>query len=90
MALEPHLEPLSGEVLKGRSAIRAVDAKSDLRGNGFFDVKRNAFFEFRVFNPNALSYDKKTPEFYIRNLRMRDRVNTNSVSMKWIVQILSQ
>ena len=63
VALEPHLEPLSGEVLKGRSAIRAVDAKSDLRVNGFFDVKRNAFFEFRVFNPNARSYDKKAPEF---------------------------
>ena len=27
------------------------------------EFKRNAFFEFRVFNPNARSYDKKSPEF---------------------------
>jgi hypothetical protein len=74
VALEPRLEPLSGEVLRYRSAIREDEAKSDIRVNGFFDKKRNAFFEFRVFNPNARSYLSKSPEsLYHRIAKVRER-----------------
>jgi len=61
VALEPRLEPLSGEKMKYKSAIKEDEAKSDVRVGGFFATKRNAFFEFRVFNPNARSYLASSP-----------------------------
>jgi len=61
VALEPRLEPLSGEQMRLKSAITEDEAKSDVRVGGFFAKKRNAFFEFRVFNPNARSYLADSP-----------------------------
>ena len=62
VAMEPRLEPLSGEKMRLKSAIIDDEARSDVRVGGFFFKKRNAFFEFRVFNPNARSYLSKSPE----------------------------
>ena len=62
VALEPRLEPLSGEQMRYKSAITEDEAMSDVRVGGFFAKKRNAFFEFRVFNPNARSYMARSPE----------------------------
>jgi hypothetical protein len=61
IALEPQLVPLSGEKMRLKTAITDPEARSDVRVGGFFDEKRNAFFEFRVFNPNARNNLSKTP-----------------------------
>ena len=56
VGLEPHLQPLSGEELRGASANVSDEARSDVRVRGFWGKWRNAFFDFRVFYPHATSY----------------------------------
>ena len=51
--VEPYLEPLTGEVLKLKSANRSDEARSDVRIRGFWGNRKDAFFEFRVFYPFA-------------------------------------
>ena len=36
VAIEPHLQPLSGEILTHRSAITTDDARLDIRARGFW------------------------------------------------------
>ena len=51
---EPHLQQLSGEVLNGRTSIRGDDARLDVSACGFWGGRfERAFFDVRVFNPNA-------------------------------------
>ena len=71
---EPVLQPLSGEQLRLRSAIRSDDARSDVRVRGFYTNMKNAFFEFRIFYPFARSYSDKTPaQLYHQMEQMRKR-----------------
>ena len=58
---EPHLEPVSGEQFRHKSAITSDDARSDARVRSFWSRMRNAFFEFRVFYPFARSYSDLEP-----------------------------
>jgi hypothetical protein len=58
--IEPNLDPLSGEELKYKSANRQPDARSDVRVRGFWGNRKDAFFEFRVFNPFASSFATKS------------------------------
>ena len=51
---------LTGEELKYKSANRQPDARSDVRVRGFWDNRKDAFFEFRVFNPFASSFATKS------------------------------
>ena len=60
--VEPYLEPLTGEVLKLKSANRSDEARSDVRIRGFWGNRKDAFFEFRVFYPFALSYVLLAPD----------------------------
>ena len=53
VGLEPHLQPLEGEELRG---IVSDEARSDVRVRGFWGKWKNAFFDFRVFYPHATSY----------------------------------
>ncbi|CAB4021726.1 Hypothetical predicted protein, partial [Paramuricea clavata] len=53
--VEPVLQDISGEQLNGGSN-RAPDARLDIRGRGFWESQRSAFFDVRVCHPNADSY----------------------------------
>ena len=55
VATEPHLQPLSGESMSLRSAITTDNARVDIRANGFWTGAQDAYFDVRVFHPNAPS-----------------------------------
>ena len=57
---EPSLQPLSGEGLELSTANRDQEARLDIRASGFWRVGQEAFFDVRVFHPNASSYRSKT------------------------------
>ena len=52
---EPPLQPLSGESMTVRSANTNDGARVDIRARGFWNVSQDAFFDVRVFYPNASS-----------------------------------
>ena len=49
------MQPLSGETLSQRSAISTDDARLDIRASGFWSIAQDAYFDVRVFHPNAPS-----------------------------------
>ena len=53
--IEPALQPLTGEVLHGRTASVQDDSRIDIRSKGFWNQHQDAFFNVRVFNPLASS-----------------------------------
>lgn len=55
VATEPSLQPLSGETLRLASANATDGARLDIRARGFWTVRQDAFFDVRVFHPNAPS-----------------------------------
>ncbi len=56
VAIEPVLQPLSGETLP-LSANREDDARLDIRARNFWgNNQQAAFFDVRIFHPNAASY----------------------------------
>ena len=55
VATQPRLQPLSGESLAYRSAITSNEARLDIRATGFWTAAQDAYFDVRVFHPNALS-----------------------------------
>ena len=72
--VEPRFQPLSGEVLP-RSANVEDDARADIRAQGFWGCDRQAaFFDVRVFHPNAASY-RSVPidKLYKRHEEMKKR-----------------
>ena len=50
---EPHLLPITSEILLGRSANTSAEARLDFRGRGFWHRGQNAFFDVRVTNPDC-------------------------------------
>ena len=59
--MEPVLQEVTGEVLP-RGANKAPDARLDIRARGLRAREQSAFFDVRVFCPNAYSYKNLTPE----------------------------
>ena len=56
VTVEPHLQPLSEEVLQGQTSIQGDEARLDISCRGFWGGQfEQAFYNVRVFNPNALS-----------------------------------
>ena len=55
VATEPPLQPLTGETFHLRSANVADGARPDIRARGFWSKAQDAFFDIRVFHPNAPS-----------------------------------
>ena len=54
--IEPHLEPLSGEHLQPRTAVRGDQARLDVVANGVYGGRfERSFLDVRVFNPYARS-----------------------------------
>ena len=58
--IEPTLLPLSGEELHGRTINWSNEARRDIRARWFWERGQQAFFDIRVFDPNACSYLKKS------------------------------
>ena len=58
VAIEPPLQPLSGEKLTPQAANRQDEARVDIHARGFWGRQLSAFFDMRVFHPNAPSYRK--------------------------------
>ena len=56
VATEPPLQPLGGELFNLRSANTNPQARLDIKARGFWNRGQDAFFDVRVFNPNAPSY----------------------------------
>ena len=61
VATEPPLLPLSGETLAARSANKEDGARLDIRARGFWNTAQDAFFDVRVFYPNAPSNRSTEP-----------------------------
>ena len=56
VCVEPHLQPFSSEYLNGASAQGDDGVRLDISVDGFWGASREkAIFEFRVFNPFAMS-----------------------------------
>ena len=55
--VEPTLQPLSGEEIKGN---QSDEARSDISARGFWIRGQRAFFDIRVFDRNAQRYQSKT------------------------------
>ena len=56
VCVEPHLQPLSGEVLSGSSSISQDGARLDIAANGCWGGRHEkTYFDVRVFNPLASS-----------------------------------
>ena len=53
---EPSLQPLSGEIISPRTANKQDDARLDIRARRFWNRQQDAFFDVRVFHPDAPSY----------------------------------
>jgi len=74
VAIEPPLQPLSGEVLTPGSANRQDDARADIHARGFWGRRQSAFFDVRVFHPNAQSYrNVSIPSVYRRHEMQKKR-----------------
>ena len=57
VCIEPSLQPLSGETLDYATANVEDDARVDVCATGFWGSHRQmAYFDVKVFNPNASSY----------------------------------
>ena len=71
---EPPLLPLTGEAILPQSANRRDDARADIRARGFWRRQQNAFFDVRVFYPNAPSYlHTSIPAMYRRHEQAKKR-----------------
>ena len=60
--VEPYLQPLSGELLRYKSAVHEDDARVDIRAAGFWGCHHHrSFFDVRVFNAFAESNQSPCP-----------------------------
>ena len=59
--VEPVLQVLTAETLE-REANTARDARLDIHARGVWERQRSAFFDVRVFHPNADSYRDLSPK----------------------------
>ena len=77
--VEPVLQELTGEVLT-RGTNQAPDARLDLYARGLWDREGSAFFDVRVFHPNAESYkDLTIQQLYHKHEDERKRLYVNRV-----------
>lgn len=56
VATEPLLLPLSGETFSAATTNTSNEARADIRVSGFWSRGEDAFFDVRVFHPDASSY----------------------------------
>ena len=77
--VEPAIQPLSGEEIKEN---QSDEASSDINARGFWIRGQGAFFDIRVFDPNAQRHQSKT-------LRKCYEINEQEKKREYISQILS-
>ena len=56
VAVEPTLLPLSGEAFTGLSTNTSENARADVRAAGFWTRGKDAYFDMKVFYPDAPLY----------------------------------
>ena len=56
VTIEPCLQPLTGEEIRGSVS---DEARSDISARGFWSRGQRAFFDIRVFDPNAQRHQNK-------------------------------
>ena len=66
VAVEPPLLSLDGEAIAPASANRSDEARADVHATGLWGRWQDAFFNIRVFHPNALSYLRTQPASLFR------------------------
>ena len=70
VAIEPHLQPLNGEGFHHKSANTDENSRLDIhvRAKGFWNRGQDAYFDVRVFHPNAPSFrSMDLPAIYHRH-----------------------
>lgn len=56
VCIEPTLQPITGEALRGASALTEDGARLDIAANGFWGgCFKRAYFNVRIFNPHTPS-----------------------------------
>ena len=71
--LEPALLPVTGEILPAESN-RTDGARSDVSALGFWNPLSRAFFDIRVFNPQAqTNWQKQIPDMYLHHEKQKKR-----------------
>ena len=74
VSIEPHLEELSGESLHLRSANISNEARLDISARSVWSRNQRAFFDVRVFDPNARRFRNQTlSQMYITNEKEKKR-----------------
>ena len=74
VAIEPPLQPLTGESIEPRSANRQDEARADIHARGFWGQRQSAFYDVRVFHPNVQSYCQSSiPSLYRRHELQKKR-----------------
>ncbi len=76
VCVEPSLQHLSGEALSYATATTEDEARLDIRAKGFWGNRhQRAFFDVRVFNPNAPTYRSlQLATVYHRHEREKQRM----------------
>ena len=68
VAIEPPLQQLNGEAIVPGTANWQDEIHADIHARGFWGRRQGAFFDVRVFHPNAPSYRNSTiPSIYRRH-----------------------
>ncbi len=75
VSIEPPLQPITGEILRGASAIKENGARLDIAANGFWGGRfEKAYFDVRIFNPHAPSNRQQSlPSTYKKHEREKIR-----------------
>ena len=82
VGIEPPLIELSGENFELKSTKTGAEIRTDIRARGFWTKGQQAFFDVRVFDPNASSHLNQTmQQCYAKNENEKKR-NYNERIMK--------
>ena len=74
VSTEPPLQPLQGEIFNYRTANTDSEVRLDIKARGFWNRGQDAYFDVRVFNPNAPSYHSQDlTHLYRRNEQEKKR-----------------
>ena len=72
--VEPALQPLTGEVFSGASAIKDDAARLDIAADGFWgDHRERVYCDVRIFNPLAPSNNQSMSACYRKHEKMKKR-----------------
>lgn len=80
VCVEPTLNQLTGETLSGRSANTSPEARLDVSARGVWVRNQRAFFDIRVFYPNARRFQGQSlKQTYISNEKEKKRAYNERV-----------